>query len=192
MSKKFLRKKSKTFKNDEIKQLRVLYKKVGESPKVKIINDIENFKKAIILDKLDIIPYKHVFLICNNQEHKMQMPINVFFSLNHIAGDLLVVNIDREKREFKSLSQDQLLYYSKDLMSREPNKIQDNNNHNTKTKTAKNGNYIPYERDIETDNTQQLVQANFEKSIIHILVNIELILANLLKNDEFGDDEDNE
>ena len=181
-------KKAKVIKNKDL-QLRVLYKKVGLAPQIKIIKDIENFKKAIILDKLAIIPYKHVFIICNNQEHKMQMPINVFFSLNNIAGDLVVVNIDKDKREFKSLTQDQLLYYSKDLMSREPNKIQDNNKYNTKAKIAKNDNYAPYERDIETDNTQ-LGQFNFEKSILHILVNIELMLANLLKNNNYGDDED--
>ncbi len=181
-------KKAKVIKDKNI-QLRVLYKKVGQAPQVKIINDIDNFKKSVVLEKLDIIPYKKVFIICNNQKYKMQMPINVFFSLNNIAGDLLVVDIDKNNREFKSLTQDQLLYYSKDLMGREPNKVQYNNNHNTKIKTAKNDNYVSYERDIEADNTQQLVQANFEKSIIHILVNIELMLANLLKNNEFGDDE---
>mgnify|MGYP001081863685 CR=1 FL=1 len=191
MKKRFnnkLYKKAKVVKNNDL-QLRVLYKKVGQAPQIKIIKDIENFKKSIILDKLDIIPYKHVFIICNNQEHKMKMPINVFFSLYHIAGDLVVVDIDKDKREFKSLTQDQLQYYSKDLIGREPNKVQDNNNCNVKSKTAKNGNYTPYERDIETDNTQ-LEQTNFAKSIIHILVNIELMLANLLKNKMNGDIED--
>lgn len=191
-------KKAKVIKDKNI-QLRVLYKKVGQAPQVKIINDIENFKKFVVLDKLDIIPYKHAFIICNNQNYKMQMPINIFFSLYHIAGNLVVVNIDKEKREFKSLTQDQLLYYSKDLMVREPNEIQNNNNYNTRARTTKNDNYIPFERDIETDNfkttnlkvgVSQIRQTSFENSVIHILVNIELMLANLLKNNNYGDNED--
>lgn len=193
MKKRFnnkLYKKAKVVKEDNLK-LRVLYKKVGLAPQVKIINDVENFKKSIVLEKLDIIPYKHVFIICNNQEHKTQMPVNVFFSLSNIAGDLLVVDIDKNNREFKSLTLDQILYYSKDLLGSEPNKVQGNNNCNVKSKMTKNGNYAPYERDIETDGTQ-LEQTNFAKSIIHILVNIELMLANLLKNNEFGDDEEDE
>lgn len=191
MKKRFnnkLYKKAKVVKENDL-QLRVLYKKVGQTPQIKIIKDIENFKRSVVLEKLDIIPYKQVFIVCNNQDYKMQMPINVFFSLNNIAGDLIVVDIDKNNREFKSLTQDQLLYYAKDLMSREPNKTQNDNNYSTQTKIAKNNNYEPYERDIEPDNIQ-LGQTNYEKSVLHILVNIELMLANLLKNNEFGDDED--
>lgn len=163
MKKRFNNKRYKKAKviNDNDLQLRVLYKKVGLAPEIKIIKDIENFKRSIILDKLDIIPYKHVFIICNNQKYKMQMPINVFFSLYHIAGDLI---------------------------GREPKKIQENNN--TKARIAKNNNYAPFERDIEEDSAQVNLRAssfstkqpNFEKTVIHILVNIEMILANLLKN----------
>ncbi len=119
----------------------------------------------------------------------MQMPINVFFSLNNIAGDLIVIDIDKEKREFKSLSQDQLLYYSKDLIGREPNYESDNSNIYNVKKTKKD-NYTPFERDFETDNIQT-VKPNFE-TIIHILVNIELMLANILKNNELGEDENDE
>ncbi len=188
-------KKAKVVK-DKNMQLRVLYKKVGENPKVKIITDVEGFKKAVVLDKLDIIPYKHVFIICNNQEHKTQMPVNVFFNLNNITGDLLVVNIDKEKQEFKSLSQDQLLYYSKDLMGREPNNIK--NNYNSHSKIVKKNNYTPFEREIETgtitqDNSKiKITNPNFEKTVIHILINIELMLANLLKNKTNGENKNDE
>ena len=158
MKKRFnnkLYKKAKVIKDNHL-QLRVLYKKVGQTPQVKFVSDIENFKRAIVLEKLDIIPYKHVFIICNNQEYKKQMPINVFFSLYHIAGDLIVVDIDKSKREFKSLTQDQLLYYSKDLLVKEPNKIQSSNN----IKTTKEINNTHYERDIETDNFMAFLKFN--------------------------------
>lgn len=174
-------KKAKVINNKDL-QLRVLYKKVGLAPEIKIINDVENFKKSIILDKLDIIPYKHVFIICNNQEHKMEMPINVFFNLYHIAGDLIVVDIDKDKREFKSLTQDQLLYYSKDLIGREPNKIQDHSKYNTKIKTTKNDNYTPFERDIETDINTSNNSTNFEDRLINTLTAINLTLTLLLKS----------
>jgi len=201
MKKRFnnkLYKKAKVIKDNYL-QLRVLYKKVGQTPQVKFVSDIENFKRAIVLEKLDIIPYKHVFIICNNQEYKKQMPINVFFSLYHIAGDLIVVDIDKSKREFKSLTQDQLLYYSKDLLVKEPNKIQSSNN----IKTTKEINNTHYERDIETDNfkmskincninTSKIKQVDFTKTILNILIEIEMLLANLLKNIRNGDNKDNE
>lgn len=194
MKKKFNNKCYKKAKviNDKGQQLRVLYKKVGQSPQVKIIKDIPNFKKAIILNKLDIIPYKKVFIICNNQDYKMQMPINVFFSMSHIAGDLIVINIDKNEREFKSLSQDQLLYYSKDLMRRNPNNthIDEDSLYKKPTKKSKEESYTPFERDFDTDNSKNL-QVSFEKTLISILVNIELLLANLLKNN-YGDDENDE
>ena len=44
--------------------------------------------------------------------------INVVFDFFHISGDLLVVQIDREKREFESLSQEDINWYSSDLMYR--------------------------------------------------------------------------
>ena len=45
------------------------------------------------------------------------------FDFFHISGDLLVVQIDRNKREFESLSQEDIAWYTSDLMYRSFNEI---------------------------------------------------------------------
>lgn len=104
-------------------KVKVLYKQNGKNPRVRIIPNIQILKRAIVTRKLDIIPYQSVFLICNNQENMKNCKINVVFDFFHVSGDLLVVQIDREKREFESLSQEEINWYSSDLMYKSFNEI---------------------------------------------------------------------
>ena len=57
--------------------IRVLYKKVGQVPMVKIINNIFDLKKSIINKKLAIIPYQNVFIICNNKKEMKKLPLTL-------------------------------------------------------------------------------------------------------------------
>ena len=104
-------------------KIRVLYKPTGKNPRVRIIPNVQLLKRAIVMRKLDIIPYQSVFLICNNQDDMKTSKINVVFDFFHISGDLLVVQIDREKREFESLSPEDIAWYTSDLMYRSFNEI---------------------------------------------------------------------
>lgn len=58
--------------------IRVLYKKVGELPEAKIINDVYKLKRAIIKRKLNIIPYEKVYIICNNKKLSNNLEPNVY------------------------------------------------------------------------------------------------------------------
>lgn len=104
-------------------KIRVLYKQVGKNPRVRIIPNIQILKRAVVTRKLDIIPYQNVFLVCNNQDYMKTTPINVVFDFFHISGDLLVVQIDRNKREFESLAQEDIAWFTSDLMYRSFNEI---------------------------------------------------------------------
>jgi len=104
-------------------KLRVLYKQTGKNPRVRIIPNVQILKRAIVTRKLDIIPYQNVFLICNNQDYMKTSKINVVFDFFHISGDLLVVQIDKEKREFESLSQEDIVWFTSDLIYRSFNEI---------------------------------------------------------------------
>ena len=104
-------------------KIRVLYKQVGKNPRVRIIPNIQILKRAVVTRKLDIIPYQNVFLVCNNQDYMKTTPINVVFDFFHISGDLLVVQIDRNKREFESLTQEDIAWFTSDLMYRSFNEI---------------------------------------------------------------------
>lgn len=157
--------------------IRVLYKKVGQTPEVKIINDVYTLKKAIVQRKLDIISYEKLFIICNNRKTSFYMLPNIFLPLNRISGDLIVVKIDQKEREFKSLSQEDIISYSQDLINKSPP---------TKAAISKKRIKITdiYERDFEDGRFDKSI--NFEKTLINVLINLQLVLTTILKNN--GDD----
>ena len=160
--------------------IRVLYKKVGQVPEVKIINNVYKLKKSIIENNLDIIPYETVYIICHNKKLMKYMKPNIFLPLKRIAGNFILIDIDKNKREFKSLSQEDIIWYTKDLINKSP--ITTSKNINTSKIT--NIKDI-YERGVE-DN-RKTKSNNFEMTLLNILTNLELVLANILKNNKNGD-----
>ena len=76
--------------------LRVLYKKAGQMPTVKIIPNIFLLKKAIIKRHLNIIPYEGLYIICNNKQLMKCEQSNIVLSFRSIKGDLLVVDINKQ------------------------------------------------------------------------------------------------
>lgn len=158
--------------------LRVLYKKVGQTPEVKIINNIYKLKKAIIQKKLDIVPYEKLFIICHSNKSKLPMRPNIFLPLRRIIGDLVVVNIDKKSREFQSISQEDIIWFSKDLTSKSAKIIKINSQ-------QKKSNFpFIYERGV--GNNKYNDSFPFDRLLMSILVNMQLALATFLKNN--GDD----
>lgn len=157
------------------KNIRVLYKKVGQVPEVKIINNVSKLKKSIIKNNLDIIPYETVYIICYNKKSMEYMKSNIFLSLKRIAGDFILIDIDKKKHEFKSLTQENIIWYTKDLINKAP------------INTLKKAN-IPkinniqdiYERGFEDNRNTR--SNKFENTLINVLNNLELVLAMILKN----------
>lgn len=152
--------------------IRVLYKTVGNMPNVKIIDNVQRLKRVIVQNNLQIIPYQNVYIICYSKETMKNMPINIILDLMHISGDFIVVDIDKKKREFKSLSQENIIWFTEDLANKSLIKNISNNYRNSiKAYLPKTGSneYVP-------DNN------NFEVKLINILTDIELTLASLLTN----------
>ena len=159
--------------------IRVLYKKVGQVPEVKIINNLFKLKKTIIKNNLDIIPYETVYIICHNKNLMKYMKPNIFLPLKRISGDFILIDIDKKKREFKSLSQEDIIWYTKDLINKSPINT---NRFIHSYKNIKSSNI--YERNFENDRYNKPI--TFEKTLISVLINLELVLVSILKNN--GDD----
>lgn len=106
-------------------------------------------------------------------------PINVVFDFFHISGDLLVLQIDKENREFESLSQEDILWFTDNLNYRSFNmKV-------PKAKKKPNSNLINIEEYLPKKQKEivETSSCNFETALIKTLTNIELTLASsLLKN----------
>ena len=154
--------------------IRVLYKKTGQPPETKIIDNVFKLKKAIIKRNLNIIPYETVYIVCNNKKTVSNKIANIILTFSSIYGDLLLVDIDTKKREFKSLSQEDIIWYSQDLI----NKSSITNNSKTLTKPNVKNSMEFYEKDY----TSNFSNFNFEKKLITILSNIEIALTNILRN----------
>lgn len=154
--------------------IRVLFKKTNMIPEVKIISSVKQLKKAIVKRKLDIIPYENVFIICFNQKLTNNTIPNIVLPLKSIYGDLIIVKIDKKQREFTGLSQEDIMWYSQDLINKSAlnNKMQEVNKQSVK----KFKEY--YERTFKNDNNNSF---NFEQALINELTNIGLILANISK-----------
>lgn len=103
------------------------------------------------------------------------MRANIYLPLNQIAGDLIVVNINKKAREFKSLAQEEIIWYSEDLINKSPINTQKNIN-----KFKKNFYIDNYERGFEDNRCTK--RTNFEQTLITVLINLELVLSNILKN----------
>lgn len=95
---------------------------------------------------------------------------------------MLLVDFDKAKREFKGLSQEDSLWYSKDLMKKTPPPL--NFQKPFYKVTAKK---LPeyHERSFERDEDNS--STSFEKLLINVLTNIELVLACFLKNTKNGE-----
>lgn len=104
--------------------IRVLYKKVGQLPKIMVLDNVFKLKRFIIKRNLDIIPYQTVYIICNKKDLMKNMTPNIVFSFKSIKGDFILVNIDADKREFKSLSAEDITWYASDLINKNFKNIQ--------------------------------------------------------------------
>ena len=101
--------------------IRILYKKPNQLPEVKIISNVFKLKKAIVKRNLDIIPYETLYIICNTKKFTSNLKQNIILTFYSIYGDLILVDIDKSKREFKSLSEDNIIWYLQDLVNKSYN-----------------------------------------------------------------------
>lgn len=182
MKKRIKNKNQLSFKTDNDTQtpIRVLYKKVGQAPEVKIIDDVHKLEETIIQKKLDIIPYEKIFIICHNKKSSTNMFPNIFLPLRRIIGDFIAVNIDKKERKFKSLSQEDIIWYSKDFINKSPVKV-DTKSSNVKQKVNVKD---VYERGFEDNRRTPSISS--DDALISMLIHLNLMLAKILKNS--GDD----
>ena len=159
--------KSKANNNNSI---RVLYKKVDKAPIVKII-DLQKLKKAIVNKKLEIIAYDTVYIIYDKNS---SYTANIILPLRTITGDLILISIDKKKREFKGLSQEDVIWYFKDLMNK-------SNIANKKITTKSNTEKISKVSELNNP-------TDFEKELLSRILNVELVLANLIRKEGVKND----
>ena len=85
-------------------QIRILLKRVGKKPLVKVINNTLEEKQKIVGGLIEVVDYDKDNLIIANEEGKVDgLKPNLGFDLDYIAGDCFFIGDDYQNASFKSL-----------------------------------------------------------------------------------------
>ena len=86
-------------------QIRILLKRVGKKPLVKVINNTLEEKQRLVGGLIEVVDYDKDNLIIANEEGKVDgLKPNLGFDLDYIAGDCFFIGDDYQNASFKSLS----------------------------------------------------------------------------------------
>lgn len=157
--------------------IKVLYKKTGEVPQLKIIKDVSVLEKSIVENNLDIIPYEKLFIICNKEVPKGNIQPNITLTFRSVYGDLILVNIDKKKKKILSLSKEDILWYVDSLMNKVPNST---------SKYKKSNDVVGKIRLTPDDFLKYGINSryDFERDLIKVLTNISITLSSLLRKED--------
>lgn len=104
------------FKDDEEeydlepkRKLRILMKRVNEEPEEMEIEDTLEAKQALVDGLIEVVYVTDgILLICNEEGKLLNMPPNLMFEFDYIAGDCFFIGDDYENGDFKSLTDEQI------------------------------------------------------------------------------------
>ena len=99
--------------------------------------------------------------------------------LNSICGDLIVVKIDKKQREFKELAQEDIIWYTEDLINKSVTSSNVNNISKFVSQTNEQNVISHSERGFENNSN-----TSFEQALLQVLINIKLVLASMLKSED--------
>lgn len=91
------------------KNLKIVLKKVGKEPTVETIENTLKAKQKLVDGLIEIVSVaKDILLVCNEEGKILNMPPNLLFDYDYIAGDCFFVGDDYKNGDFKSLTDKQI------------------------------------------------------------------------------------
>lgn len=102
----------------ENKKIRIIYKEVGKEPQIMFIDNTLEAKQKLVGGLIEVVPYEDVLIICNEEGKLLNMPPNLVFEYDYIAGNCFVIGDDYKNADFKSLTDEEILKYREDLKKR--------------------------------------------------------------------------
>ena len=109
---------SKEYQTGENKKIRILYKEIGKEPQIMFIDNTLEAKQKLVGGLIEVVPYEDVLIICNEEGKLLNMPPNLVFEYDYIAGNCFVIGDDYKNADFKSLTDEEILKYREDLKKR--------------------------------------------------------------------------
>ncbi len=106
-------------------KIRILYKEVGQAPKMMTIDNTLKVKQKLVGGLIEVVQYdEDVVLVCNEEGKLLNMPPNLIFDYDYIAGNCFVIGDDYKRGDFRSLSFKEIEKYTKELENRSFKKIE--------------------------------------------------------------------
>lgn len=99
-------------------KIRILFKAVGQPAKIVTIPNTLQAKQRLVGGLIEVIQYEDVLLVCNEEGKILNMPPNLVFDYDYIAGNCFIIGDDYENGNFRSLTLDEIEKYKKDIDSR--------------------------------------------------------------------------
>lgn len=95
--------------NKKEKDLRIVLKKVGENPEVMNIENTLEAKQKLVDGLIEVVSITNeILLICNEEGKLDNLPPNLLFDYDYIAGDCFFIGDDYKNGDFKSLTDEQI------------------------------------------------------------------------------------
>ena len=101
--------------SETCKMLKVLMKRVGKKPEVIEIPDTLKAKQELVGGLIEIVQYDDVLLVCNEEGKILNMPPNLIFEFDYIAGDCFIMGENINTGEWRDLTQSEIETYSREL-----------------------------------------------------------------------------
>ena len=106
-------------------KIRILYKEIGKAPKMMTIDNTLKAKQKLVGGLIEVVQYdENVVLVCNEEGKLLNMPPNLIFDYDYIAGNCFVIGDDYKRGDFRSLSFKEIEKYTKELENRSFKKIE--------------------------------------------------------------------
>ena len=90
-------------------ELRIVLKKVGKIPKIMNIENTLEAKQELVGGLIQIASItEEILLVCNEEGKLENLPPNLLFDYDYIAGDCFFIGDDYDNADFKSLTDEQI------------------------------------------------------------------------------------
>ena len=90
-------------------ELKIVLKKVGEEPEVMNIENTLEAKQELVGGLIQIASItEEILLVCNEEGKLENLPPNLLFDYDYIAGDCFFIGDDYDNADFKSLTDEQI------------------------------------------------------------------------------------
>ena len=97
-----------------------------KNPELKRIpNRLETLRKIVGNEYIDVIKYKDILIVFDEEAYKKLLPINRTLDGLNIRGTFIVTGNDKKNQDFKDLTKEQIEEYTKKFQLEEENQMEE-------------------------------------------------------------------